>query len=348
MLGIGPPTAHADQLHEFYRSPRATAMGGAFVAVADDESSIFLNPAGLAGVEKLSAKYLAVDIEVSTDLIAEGATGAAAFGNISGDTLNKFMGKNIFAHAQIAPTLVMPKIGFALISDHQFSLTEQNQAYPQIMLGYQSTNGIQAAYGMSLLGRRAKKSDLRVGVAAKLLWRRGGYHTLGFLDIIKLTESPTGTLAEITGDYGMGYGGDLGVQYLYHAGKKFTLSAGASFSDIGDTSFASIANPIRSNLSVGVGAVLKLPRATVTAAFDQRHLLAGGDFRRRNHLGIEFKIPMVTLAAGMYQTSFTYGGSFDFWIFRISGAAYGEEKGTNAGQNIERRYDIQTALKFGF
>ncbi|MFH1826802.1 MAG: PorV/PorQ family protein [bacterium] len=43
-----------------YRSPRTIAMGGAYVAVADDANSVFLNPAGLGNALKndLSASYV--------------------------------------------------------------------------------------------------------------------------------------------------------------------------------------------------------------------------------------------------------------------------------------------------
>ena len=34
-------------------SPRARALGGAFVALSDDEIAVFTNPAGLAGQDKI-------------------------------------------------------------------------------------------------------------------------------------------------------------------------------------------------------------------------------------------------------------------------------------------------------
>jgi hypothetical protein len=39
-------------IHEQYQSPRALGMGGAFVAVANDYSALFYNPAGLDRIDE--------------------------------------------------------------------------------------------------------------------------------------------------------------------------------------------------------------------------------------------------------------------------------------------------------
>jgi len=55
-------------------SPRARAMGGAFVALSDDETAIFTNPAGLAEQEEIGAYASYVDL-YGYDFLSLGAVG---------------------------------------------------------------------------------------------------------------------------------------------------------------------------------------------------------------------------------------------------------------------------------
>jgi len=54
---VTSPVAPASGFSIFEAGSRATAVGGAFVARADDTSAMFYNPAGLAGIEKIEAMF---------------------------------------------------------------------------------------------------------------------------------------------------------------------------------------------------------------------------------------------------------------------------------------------------
>lgn len=342
--------ARADYFPKLYTGTRANGMGGAFVAIADDEQAIFLNPAGLAGVKGLTFNYAAADVEVSWDAILTGLSGMTSLGEINGDTLNLFQGKNIFGNAQFAPSLVMPGFGVGLISNGQFALYETNVANPNMKMTYMITNGFQVGFGGSVFPKRMRmKQDLRVGIAGKMMWRRGGVYDLGVLDLLNLTQDPIGSLHSITGNFGRGFGVDLGAQYLRHVGKRLVLSTGLSIQDLGDTAFADDkAMPQKSNVTWGLGATYNLKRIKFTYALDYAHLLQDMDFRSRLHTGFELQMPFVTLSAGLYQLNLAYGASFDLWIFRVTASSYATELGTFGGQNSERRYAARIALKVGF
>jgi hypothetical protein len=244
----------------------------------------------------------------------------------------------------------MPGIGVSLISDQQFSLYETNQANPNLRLGYMMTNGFQVAYGASIMPRRMRRfQDLRVGLALKMLWRRGGIYDVGALDAMELAQDPINGLHNITGSYGKGYGADLGTQFLRHVGKRLTLGAALVMTDVGNTAFDDPkALPQASNTTLGVSATYNLKRIKFTWAFDYQHMLNDMDFRSHAHTGFEMQFPFVTVSAGFNQMNFSYGASFDVWILRITGASYAEELYTLGGQNAERRYAARIAMKVGF
>src|SRR5690606_30243069 len=132
-----------------------------------------------------------------------------ALSDLSGDSINMIIGKNYYAHGRFNPTMVVPNLGVGLIFDQQVSLSAANKAYPRVELGYQTTNGIQVAYGVSLGGRgRRDRSDFRLGVAGKMVSRRGGYREL---PLMSLATASLATISQVAGEWGMGYGLDLGT-----------------------------------------------------------------------------------------------------------------------------------------
>jgi hypothetical protein len=344
-FGSALASGRTSEFRELYRGARAQAMGNAFTAVADDEQAIFLNPAGLGGPKKYVLNYAVAGVEISGDIIFSALEGLEAFNNLSGDGLNAVIGRNIFGHAQITPSLQMGNLGIGVIIDSQVALISKNLAMPQITLGYQFTNGIQLAYGTSLRRTRVEgKDDLRVGVGAKILWRRGGYNLLSLTDLFSVNES---TLKDLAGSYQRGIGFDLGAQYIKHFKQRFALSAGVAMTEIGDINFGGQADSQQGNLSAGVALAYRLPRLTTTLAYDFRNIFRVGDWRKKNHLGLEMAMPFISLYGGINQISLTYGLSFDAWLFRVTALSYAEEQGAFAYQESERRYMLQIGLKLG-
>jgi len=354
-LLMSTPVSFAGELREFYRGARAQAMGNAFVAIADDEQAIFMNPAGLAGIKSFTFNYVVADLQASWETVTSATDVMAAASSPSADTINVLMGKDIYTQAQITPSLVMPGFGFALIVDGQGGLSAENQALPQMLMGYQTTNGIQAAFGTSLLSRgqasRKKtaavssesEQDLRVGIAAKMLWRRGGWFDVPTMTILTINSE---TLSQLAGNFGRGYGVDLGAQYLRSMNKFMKFMAGVAYTDVGDTNFGNGPAPIKGNLSLGIAGSVGIRNTKITLALDKRHLLEQTDWRKKTHVGLEFGLPLVSLYAGISQVYLTYGLSFDLWLFKLTAASYAEEQGSFVHQDPVRRYMLRLGLKF--
>lgn len=349
-------SAHADSdLRELYLSPKAQGMGGASVAISEDEDSVWLNPAGLAGVKRTTFNYAPVTVEVSGDAIGQ-LSNTAAFNNLSVGTLNNLMGKNTYARIQVAPSLTMPNFGMAVLADVQGAVLAKNISLPQVEVGYQDTYGIQFAYGTSITFGRGRRSrarrgnssaagtgELRIGIAAKIMERRGGYHLLSFSQLLDVSQEE---MQELTGDYGIGYGIDVGTQYVYTVNERVTLSAGAVIDNVGTMAFASAADPQSQFVNLGLGAKYQLPTFAVRFAYDYRDAFAAADWRKKTHFGISFEIPLVSLYVGMSQMSPAGGLTFDIWIAQITACIYNEQIGATLGDDSERRYLLQAALKF--
>lgn len=350
LIGLGEfgaafPSAHAaGPLARLYRGARPQAMGGAFFAIADDENAIFMNPAGMAGIRHYKFSYLPVDITGSMDVYTTYSEGMDAFSSgISSETFNALAGKDLFAQVQIAPTIVIPNLGIGAVVDGQFAAGAKNSPYPILQMTYQTTNAIQAAWGTSIYRDRRGRSDLRVGAAAKLVSRRGGFREVPLPDALELQNG----ISSVAGQWGLGYGFDLGTQYVTRLTKQVTFSTAAVFLDVGDTDFTNHADSIPGNFGVGFAGKYDLGFSQVTLAYDYSHITQDIDWRKRTHLGMEFKIPMLSLYGGLDGVGLTYGVAFDAWIFRVTALSYREELGEFVGQWPSRRFTARIDLKFG-
>ncbi len=338
------------ELRRLYRSFRTTAMGNAYLATVTDEDAIFLNPAGLAGVDSLQLHYLPSDTEISTDLVGEALKGTSALSGFNASTVNSLlMGKNHYGREQIAPSLISKNMGIAFLLDGQAAIRARNQALPNILVGYQTTMGVQGGIGFSLLkpgrGRKTNLGDLRVGISAKMMYRRGTYRYLSMNELLNIGMD---TLHAIAGNYQVGYGLDFGTQYIRRFGKNLVLSAGLAFTDVGDTYFGGSVAPVRNNLGFGFAATYYTARQVkLTFAYDYQNILDNTDWRKRNHVGLAIGLPLFDLYGGINQTYLTYGASFDIFVFKLSALSYAEEQGAFSFQDGERRWALRLDLKLG-
>ncbi|MEK6704733.1 MAG: hypothetical protein AABZ06_03010, partial [Bdellovibrionota bacterium] len=122
---------------------------------------------------------------------------------------------------------------------------------------------------------------------------------------------------------------------------------GMALTDIGNAAFDGNADPQTSNMSTGLALTYKLPGLSTTFAYDYKHMLDSGDWKKKNHAGLEVALPFISVYGGMNQAYFTYGFSLDIWLFRLTALSYAEEQGAYALQDPERRYLLRLALKVG-
>jgi hypothetical protein len=350
-VALQAETARADftadphqNMRELYQGARAMAMGNAFVSVADDEEALFYNPAGLAGIESSTLQPLSTDLEISGDIVDSTTASYSQFKNLSGDSLNVLMGKDVYLHGNYVPTYVTKNFGLGVLMDQQISLNTQNKSMPQVELGYQATNGIQMGYAFGLERGRRSRSDLRFGIGFKYLFRRGGYSTLTQKQIVNMSKDE---IKQIVGDFGHGVGFDLGTQYVFHMTSHLKFQTGAAWTEIGGVSFGNdTAEPIAGGLSAGLSVRYEIAHMGATLAYDMRHITQSMDPRLKNHFGAELSVPFFKLYAGLNEIYPTFGLGLDFGLVQLLAVSYAEEASSFAKINPERRYLLHISMGF--
>jgi hypothetical protein len=324
------------------RFPRQMAMGGIGVGLADDEYSLFTNPAGLAGSNSRKFHAVALGVEGSLDTYSSLAEVQSAMSNFQITSLNALMGKDIFFRSSFAPLIMLPKFAVAFVGDVQGAFKVQNQANPSYTVGDMLTYGVQAGMGWSYASGRHPVDEYRFGLSGKILFRRGGYYTLGTAEFLRLAGGAKAYVDQLVGQYATGYGADAGFQYLRHLDRDTDVFAGASLTDIGNTRFsAGTARPIPTNPSIGFGLKKKTELLNFKAGIDFRNLDQDVRFCNKVHIGGETSLPLFDIYAGLNQLNLTYGMAFDIWVLKLTAFSYAEELGVGFHQEVSRRYTLQ-------
>jgi hypothetical protein len=347
---FGSATANADAtLSPLYRGAATTAMGGATVATATDEDGIFVNPATMAGNKGFEFHLMPVTLETSTDTISSVSNTVKAFHNLDSNSLNVLVGRDIFANAQIAPALVIPNFGVSYVVDQQVGLTSRNLSLPQFNLGYQTTEALQFAYGVSVLpaskGKKDPVDDLRIGVGYTFAWRRGGFYPLSLNQLVNMSQS---SLDSIIGGFQSASAPSIGAQYIRNINPRLKIQWGLAYDQIGDLNFGNPTETQDANLSTGVAAIYKFtPYTTGTFEYDLQNLNENVEFQKKNHLGVKLAVPLLTFYAGLNETLPTFGAAVDLWLLKLTVASYAQEQDALVGEDGQRRYLVSLDIKIG-
>ncbi len=347
LLGVmSPQVVRASLSEPILRDPVAQAMGNAVTATVDDDLALFYNPAGLAGVRRLKFRFLNATIEASNDAVAAPATFAPLLsGNISSTLVNSLLGKNNFVRVQELASVSFQGFSVAALGDAQGAIRLSNPNSPTGTLGVQTTYGGQVGYGDVLFKFAKGKGEVRLGGAAKYLFRAGGYHEPTITDLLTLNT------ANFLGDYktfGSGFGVDTGTQVVYFLSNQITLKAGLAIADVGNTAFTSGVAAQSSNISAGLGVVYKNRDVVATLAYDYKHLADNIDWQKKTHIGLQLKLPIFTLSGGFSELYPTYGLGIDLWALQIQYTNYSEELANVVGINPESRNMLNAKVDFTF
>ncbi len=335
------------------RSPKALLMGDAFTALADDEYTLFYNPAALTRNKGLDVVPLNPNFGFTNALDAEDQ---ARFKDIpSNDTsalAARFTGFPVWIHAAYTPGLKMNSFGISGVYNYDWSLVLRNAVHPVLNVDFRYDKGAVIGYAHEF--SLNKMTSLSIGLGFKLLKREGiknSFDLFGtkLLTLINQSDTEaTDILNSLGFSKGKGMGYDAGLLFI-HKTKFYEIAFGASVLDIGDTRF---------KLTQGEGPIPKQDMYINTGfsfsqdfgiidyrfAYDLKPINEPVDFGRMTHLGIDVGIPFFRFFGGYNEGYKSYGINMDILIGELTLGFFQVELGSKYKEQPGKRFILQMEL----
>lgn len=334
-------TARAD----FYQGIRQMGMGGAAVAVVNDETSLLINPIGLG---RLRVPYVTlIDPELTTNMDSVG-TVQDLLGDVTDvqEIYTELAGRldeRYFFRGQIFPSYVDRNFGLGFLAKTEV-MAVRSSTTQFLDLNYTSDWAAAGGYNYSFFG-----GQIKVGAAGRLIDR---VQYTGTVDPVAQGLEIKNLATE-----GLGLAADVGLSLSSPTALLPTISLVAK--DIGDTSFtlgdgyrdySTLTAPSKVPMTLDVAAALfpiwsNLTRGTFTVEYDD--VLEDGEFDKKFHAGVEVNLADRFFFRGGWNRGYLTGG-FE-WAgpyFQFQFAYYGEEVGTDANPLKDERVAIKTVFRF--
>ncbi len=346
ILILLPCALRAEEVHEYGLSVKALGMGNAYTGVAKGHDAIFYNPAAFASLEGFQIRFMGLDMGLNgLDVYDE----YKAIYDNSDDlpaTLNALYGQPIWARVDYQLSVSMGPFIAGAYSRTNVGFTLLNPALPNLAANYYSDYVFFAGMGMEFVPK-----TFAAGFNIKRITRIAGggdisAGTLAFLDSSVIEDTAQQT--------GVAYGIDFGAKLTIPGDWK--PSAAFAWQDIGNTSFSfSETTPAPETIKDRMNVALSLEREFFGGIAFRPSVefkgvnISNSDVQlgKKLHMGVEVALPLLTLRGGFNQGYYTYGASFDFWLFQVDLATYGVELGEYVGQHEDRRYMLQLTMDFG-
>jgi hypothetical protein len=362
-------------IHHHYQTPRALGMGDAFMAIANDYSALFYNPAGLARLES-------GQINMSMDLAASSSfytfykdvddiskiTDTSAQTQAYIDLLQRNYGKQYSLRTGLFEGIwARPGWGIGIIpADFTLDMTVHNQAAPALSTrAYVDTT---VAYGYA---DRVKNDNLGGqmfwGVTGKFVNRGFFSKDINALDLVAdsnivrkedLREGYT-----VDADVGILYTPFLPTEGLWSTLRLARPTFGAVVRNVVETGFGQSLNLLNNEVRgdapekmyrvLDVGTRWEYPSFWIFSgrgAMDFRDIGHPNiSLRKSFHLGFEFDWTVASWWKGQYRVGVnqgypTLGASFLFAIFRLDVVTYGEDIGSYDDPEENRMYMVKLNL----
>lgn len=361
-----------------YKDPRIMGMGGTNIAVGGYSTSIFSNPAGLSSIKK--EEGFVVDIfslgvstssqtqEFISDLDNAGDDTTqieAVLQKYSGDAFNvsvnnySAISKNSDFFAWSIGILAAADINYIVHANgsaNGAALEVAGRTYAGVVIGaskdfHTSIGEFDIGFGAKFITQKSYEgpvytSDLTQDNALENLQNKYEKTASGIAGDLGLIYKPFGTDSFWNPAFGMSLlnVGSMSMDDNY-GGQPMTVNLGASITP--EVSFLS-----KLVLAVDYVDVMNASKTRVyTYAADivTYEDYSESDPMKRLRLGAVFGLVdtslfLLTLKAGLYNTSYTAGVDMAFSVLKLNLATYEEQIGTGEADIPDRRYMVQIAI----
>ncbi len=341
--------AQTTEVRENYNGARALGMGGASIAVVNDETALLVNPAGLGKLRDTYGTIIDPEVDGSSNLnkIYTGKAFSNPFDlEQVRDTLNITRDTHFHARGQLFPSFVAKNFGIGVLA-RKIMDAKVDIAGVSMPTFYQDDVAIHLGFNLRLFDGRIK-----IGLLGKAISR---------IEIDKNVD-PTGTMAlDQHANEGFGVGGDAGI--ILAAPIVWLPTLSAVVRDVGGTAYTAGSGlrlssqtatpPTKTEQDIDV-AVAVFPihsnRSRSTFTLEYQKLKAAGlatDKTRYYHAGYEFNYAdILFVRAGMNQKYWTAGLELSSEHTQIQVASYGEDVGSDGDSVEDRRYVFKFAFRF--
>ncbi len=341
-------------------------MGDAYTAVADDEYTLFYNPAALGRNKSVTFTPLNPSIG-GTNLLKDPDKFKAFPKSDPSAIADRILNYPISLQASAFPGLKMAGFGISLFASSKTNMVLRNAIHPILDVDYRYDRGFVAGYahsfGSGASATRIKKTSkqkitsgkrLSFGIGVKHINREGmddQYDLFGTTLLNKINSGSTdmSDLKEALGySKGKAWGVDLGTEFAYSRGRGL-FTAGLSILDVGGTRFTKtqgIGEVPDQLMTVNSGIAYKEDFGffDYTLSADLRPLNTADDFSRKFHFGSEFSFPLITLNAGWSEGYVSYGGTLKLWPVKLTAGFYGIEVGSKFREQEAKRFIVYISL----
>jgi hypothetical protein len=330
-----------------YSGVRPLGMGNAFIAVADDESALFYNPAGLSRLSMTQIAIFNPLIETSKksiDFVLDAEdTDLDDTGEVA-DLLKEYVGEH--QHFRVG---IFPHVGFNManmgvmiggLAQSTIDADIRNPVWPEAYVDIVTDYGILGGAGLKL-----PITGLRAGATLKFIQRES------LDEVYTATDIAADDFEDrLEDDYysGSGLSADIGViyelPYVWIFDTNVALVAqNIPGMDMGD------ASDIDTQVHFGLSMEKSFTAFSLVSAFDYRDITGAvegnDDISKKIHLGTELKfLRAFSVRAGLNQGYFSAGATMDFLFMRFEFATYAAEVGEYGGQRGDRRYVGQVTI----
>ena len=355
-------SGEAKEIIHLMRSPYALLMGDAFTARADDEYTLFYNPAALgrnAGL-RLSPINPQVGVVSALDDMNRFKKFPSSDASKIGERL---MGFPVYFNAAASPGMKFGPVGMVMFASSSPSVVLRNNVHPMMDIDYRLDRGFIIGFshsigsgGISTSGKKTSPGKrLSIGIALKSINRQGldsSYDLFGteLSNTILLADGGDFTALRNALGYSKGkaWGGDFGLEWIYST-QYSELSWGLSVLDIADTRFRKISGTQdipRQDMYINTGITWRQDFMLLdySISMDLHPLNVAMPWQRKFHLGFDIGIPLIRLMAGMSEGYISYGATVSLWPFKLTAGFYGVELGRDYKQEKGSRAFIYLSL----
>jgi hypothetical protein len=337
--------ATAAELPEYGLSVKGLGMGNAYTLHARGHDAVNYNPAAFARMQGFQFRLMGLGVGMNAiDSYSEYKDIFDNSDNV-GDTLNALYGDPIWARVDYQMSVSAGPFIVGAYARNNLGFTLLNPVLPRLETNFYSDVVLFGGAGVEIIPK-----IFDIGVMAKRITRYAG---AGDITASTLAYLDSELIENVANQTGVAYGVDLGAKLTLPG--EWNPSVGFAWQDIGDTTFSfSATNPaprtIQDRMNVGIGMEKDFGLAKLRPALEFKMLNSSStevQIGKRLHMGLELELPLLTLRGGFHQGYYTYGASFDFWVFQVDAATYAVELGEYVGQQEDRRYMIQLTMDFG-